>query len=49
MEGVGRVGGGVGTGRGTGKPMHTRLSKLPVWRTPQKFFRKNPRAHKNIL
>ena len=28
-KGVGRVGGGVGTDKGTGKSMPTRLSKLP--------------------
>ena len=36
-RGVGRVWGGVGTGKGTGKSMCTRLSKLPFSKLPFSF------------
>ena len=36
-KGVGRVGGGLGTGTATGKPMRTRFSKLPSSKVPLSF------------
>ena len=36
-KGVRRVGGGVGTGKGTGKSMHMRLSKLTFSKPPLSF------------
>ena len=36
-KGVGRAGGGVGTDKGTGKSMRTRLSKLPFSKLPLSF------------
>ena len=46
-KGVGRVGGGVGTDKGTGKPMRTRLSKLPFSGLPFGLSRFNNALHRH--
>ena len=40
-KGVRRVGGGVGTCKGTGKSMRTRLSKLPFSKLPCSLSQKS--------
>ena len=45
---MGRVGGGVGTGRGTGKLTRTSLSKLPFGKLAFSFSPKSEVAKKSV-